>query len=152
MTEKITDLKTNLYDILSNHNVINLAYTDESNTPQCCALWYAADNKLSIYYLSELSTLHGSSLQDGGKVAFTINRDDQSWQEIVGIQGKGVVELLGKNRHAWEIYTSKYPFVLEQFPELQSALNSTQLWSITPTWFRLIDNRVEFGHKQEIQL
>jgi len=137
--------------MLSTHRVVNLAYTDKSGSPQSCALWYASDN-LRLYYLSSLSTQHGKSLQDGGKIAFTINRDDQNWQEIQGIQGQGFVRPIGRNSIAWQVYIQKFPFVTDQFSDLNEALQNTQIWEINPTWIRYIDNSISFGHKEELDL
>lgn len=118
-----------------------------------CALWFAHDDN-GIYYLSSLSTQHGEALCNGGQVAFTINRDDQFWKDIVGLQGRGKVNLVDENeiQNAWETYVSKYSFVAEQFPEIEQAIEKTKLWKLTPTWIRLIDNRVAFGHHEEFTI
>jgi uncharacterized protein YhbP (UPF0306 family) len=135
--------------MLSSHKVLTLAYHDEEG-PGGCALWYAHDKKMNLYFLSSLSTRHGSSIRSNPLVAFTIHKDDQDWQSITGIQGRGIVELCTDDQKPWKIYTKKFPFVLQRFDDLKSALEMTRLWKIIPTWIRRIDNRVSFGYKEEM--
>ena len=144
-------METRLDQFLSSHKVLNLAYTSNS-IPQSCALWYVHDSGFHLYFLSSTSTLHGSTLQDGAPVAFTINQDDQEWDKITGVQGRGYVQLVDESAHddAWGRYITKYPFTLLQFPALDQALKKTKLWVIKPSWYRLIDNSITFGHKEEI--
>ncbi len=136
-------------EFLKNHKVLNMGYMYRG-FPQSCALWYAHDSDLNLYYLSAETTKHGS-LHRGSAVSFTINKDDQDWQQIRGIQGTGMLFPTSDKQH-WEVYTQKFPFVLEEFPDLDTALQKSKLWIIRPNWIRLIDNTIAFGHKEEITL
>jgi uncharacterized protein YhbP (UPF0306 family) len=121
-------------------------------TPQVCAVWYVHNIQLDLYFLTSLTTLHGRTLERGGEIAFTINQDDQDWRLIRGLQGRGNVSMLENPKELqdyWELYCKKYPFVRDQFTDLVVALQKTKLWKISPTWLRLIDNSIEFGHKEE---
>lgn len=140
-----------LEDLLSSHRVLNLAYCDVDG-PGACALWYAHDSELNLYFLSSTSTRHGNVLQYNPEVAFTIQRDKQDWQSIIGLQGRGKVFNCKGDQLGWQVYTQKFSFVLQQFEDLQSALEKTELWKITPSWIRRIDNTVSFGFKEEINI
>lgn len=144
-------LAARLHTFLSQHHVLTLAYQDAAG-PGACALWFAADERLTCYFLSTLTTRHGAALAAGGAVAFTVQKDEQPWQAIRGVQGRGYCAPLPPDQHAeaWACYTRRFPFVVQQFPALEAALARTTLWHIRPTWLRLIDNRLGFGHKEEL--
>ncbi|NJM42553.1 MAG: pyridoxamine 5'-phosphate oxidase [Anaerolineae bacterium] len=138
---------------LSKHHVLNLAYAD-GPTVGACALWFAADEACTCYFLSSLTTRHGTALAHGGQIAFTVQKDEQDWRAIQGVQGRGWCEIVpdAGHVHAWAAYTARFPFVAQQFPDLQAALAKTQLWRMTPAWLRLIDNTKGFGHKDELTM
>jgi len=148
----MTSVNARVVEFLNSHRVINLAYADLEGKIQCCALWYAADAQLNLYVLSSLSTQHGKALQSGGEIAFTINKDQQHWKSITGVQGRGRIRLLDADHHAFDTYAAKFSFILEQFSGLEAALEETRIWKIRPTWVRLIDNSLGFGHKDELEL
>lgn len=146
-------LRVDLRQFLARHNALTLAYSDD-NGVGACGLWYAADDDLTCYFLSSLSTRHGLALQAGGDVAFAIHKDEQDWRTIQGVQGRGQCVLVSETRtmHAWQAYTQRFPFVLQRFTALDAALQTARLWQIRPTWLRLIDNAKGLGHQQEITL
>ncbi|MCS6848980.1 MAG: pyridoxamine 5'-phosphate oxidase family protein [Anaerolineae bacterium] len=146
-------LKDELRRFLAQHNALTLAYTDEAGVG-ACGLWFAADDDLACYFLSSPETRHGRALRDGGAVAFAIHKDDQDWRAIRGVQGRGWCSPVPAADAAgpWRVYLQRFPFVAQQFPDLEAALRTAWLWRITPAWLRLIDNTRGFGHKQEIML
>ncbi|MCS7060789.1 MAG: pyridoxamine 5'-phosphate oxidase family protein [Anaerolineae bacterium] len=135
---------------LNRHNVLTLAYRDAHGVG-ACAVWFAVDDRLHLYFLSAPHSRHGQALAEGGQVAFTVQKDEQDWQTIQGVQGIGLCAMLraGELDSAWQVYTRRFPFVTHQIPDLNHALGTAALWRIIPTWLRLIDNRKGFGHKQE---
>jgi uncharacterized protein YhbP (UPF0306 family) len=148
-----TRLHLELYEYLTRHNVLTLAYQD-SEGPQACAVWYAAGEDLTLYFLSAQSTRHGAALADGGKIAFAIQRDDQEWRSIQGVQGRGLCRPVTPEQraNAWQAYSRRFPFVIKPVQAIAAALAAMTLFSISPTWLRLIDNTKGFGHKEELFL
>jgi hypothetical protein len=152
-TEELTLLSA-IATFLSGHNVLTLAYADvtHQNGVGACALWFAVDEACTCYFLSTATTRHGAALAAGGSVSFTVQKDEQDWRAIQGVQGRGWCNLVAEEEQprAWAIYTARFPFVAQQFPSLTAALTKTRLWQIKPTWLRLIDNTKGFAHKDEI--
>ncbi len=146
-------LRRELFQYLARHNVLTLSYLDQ-NEPAACAVWYAVTDDLRLYFVSTTRTRHGAALQAGGKVAFTVQKDDQDWRAIQGVQGKGYCALIPPEQRdgAWETYSMRFPFVLQPFGSMAQALSVVTLWSITPDWLRLIDNTKGFGHKEELAI
>ena len=142
MTE---DLQPQLRAFLREHQVLTLAVAG----PYAAAVFYAADAELNLYFVTDPATRHGEVLSRENRVAGTIQRDRQHWQEIRGVQLTGrCTRLTGPERQAgWELYLNKFAFAGS--PELASAFAKTDLWKLTPDWIRLPDNGQGFGHKTE---
>jgi uncharacterized protein YhbP (UPF0306 family) len=144
-------LRSQLYVFLNRHHVLNMSYI-AAGAPAACAVWFATTEALTMYYVSSFKTHHGSTLKSGGQVAFTVQKDDQDWRLIMGVQGKGYCTPVTPEQRniAWETYSKRFPFVIQPFADLAQALSAITLWSIRPTWLRLIDNTKGFGHKEEL--
>lgn len=142
MTE---DLQPQLRTFLHEHQVLTLAVAG----PYAAAVFYAADDDLNLYFVTDPATRHGAALNRDGCVAVTIQRDRQRWQEIRGVQLTGqCARLTGAERRAsWELYLQRFPFA--GTPELAPAFAKVDLWKIRPDWIRLTDNGQGFGHKVE---
>jgi uncharacterized protein YhbP (UPF0306 family) len=142
-----------VHRFLLRHNVLTLAYQDDSG-PGACAVWFASREDLSIFFLSALTTRHGQALAGGQEVAFAVHKDDQDWRAIQGVQGRGRCQPVPQADQdaAWRAYIARFPFVAEQLPDLRAALARTVLWQVVPSWIRLIDNTRGFGFRQELDL
>jgi uncharacterized protein YhbP (UPF0306 family) len=86
-----------------------------------------------------------------GIVAGTVQRDEQQWHQLQGVQFHGPCRRLeGRARNrAWLLYVARFPFLESGNLVLTGALARTAIWEIAPDWLRLIDNRLGFGHKEE---
>ena len=137
------DLKQQLLAFLREHQVLTLAV----DGPYAAAVFYAVDDDLNLYFVTDPKTRHGQAL--GGKVAGTIQRDRQSWKEIRGVQLTGHCRRLTGAAAVvgWALFLKR--FALAGVAELAPAFAKVELWKITPDWLRLTDNRQGFGHKAE---
>jgi uncharacterized protein YhbP (UPF0306 family) len=127
-------------------------------------VFYAHDADLNLYFLSEEQTQHGRNLlanRDSGRtyaqVAGTIQADGQDWRTIRGVQVRGEARQVtgGELAHAAAVYGRKFAFVVALLAGndgpavLSGPLARARFWVLRPTWFRLIDNTVQFGFKEE---
>jgi uncharacterized protein YhbP (UPF0306 family) len=153
MDQKELELRQEIYAFLSRHQVMTLAYHDQQG-PGACAVWFAVQEDLTLNFLSALSTRHGAALTSGGQVAITVQKDEQSWRSIQGVQGLGFCQPVASEHRAsaWQAYSGRFPFVIQPFGNIVSALATITLWSVAPTWLRLIDNTKGFGHKEELSI
>jgi len=87
--------------------------------PYAAALFYAADDELNLYVVTDPTTRHGTAM--AGRVAGTIQRDRQRWQEIRGVQFTGQCsQLTGAERApGWTIFLKR--FALAGVAELAPA-------------------------------
>lgn len=140
-------------DALAACTVLNLACVGEDGAPHACAVFYAPAADGSLVFVSSRSTRHGRVLAarpEGVPVAFTIQDDDQTWQTLRGIQGRGTCHRqTGADLEAARAtYTARFPFVTAD-DRLADVLAAADHWRIRPSRLRLIDNSRGFGHKTE---
>jgi uncharacterized protein len=141
-----------LHRLLTLYNAMTLAYTDTEG-PGACALWFAPTDDLDLIFLSSPRTRHGTALFNGGNVAFTMQKDEQHWQSIRGVQGSGFCSCIPQEHmeSAWKTYSGRFPFVVQPFGTIAAALAKVTLWSVHIIHLRVIDNSKGFGHKDEYQ-
>ena len=145
-------MRERFLDFLRKHQVVTIAVTEPDGTAHAAALFYAVDDELNLYVLSEPASRHGRAMARTGPVAGTIQRDRQEWRDIQGVQFRGHCRrLTGTARQrGWKLFVARFPFARNTAAaRLAMALGKTALWRIEPAWIRLIDNRRGFGHKEE---
>ncbi len=134
-------------DFLTAHNALTLATTGPEGQPHAAALFYAYLPDLTLIFLSEPNTLHARHIGEGAPVAVTIQADGQDWRRITGLQMHGFA-VPTDDPAMRAAYLARYPFIART-DLLLRALQKVRFYKITPTWIRLIDNRLGFGHKEE---
>jgi len=153
LTAMSKGIRERLLVFLRAHRVLTVAVCDGEDAPHAAALFYAVDEKLRFYVVTDPSSQHGMAMLSRGIVAGTVHRDEQQWHEIQGVQFCGVCrQVEGSERSkAWALYTARFPFMASGNLVLTGALARTAMWRIETEWMRLIDNRLGFGHKEEWQ-
>ena len=148
---------------LAAHTTMTLATVGPDGSPAAAAVFYAHDDALNLYFLSEERTQHGQNMLASPLVAATVQADGQDWRAIWGVQMRGTASLVaaGELAHAAAVYGRKYAFVaallagsggpgLLGLPStLAGPLAKARFWVLRPSWLRLIDNTVRFGFKEE---
>ncbi len=147
---------------LADHTTLTLATVDPDGAPAAAAVFYAADDALRLYFLSEERTDHGRNLYNRPLVAGAIQADGQDWRTIRGLQLRGVAAIVtaAELPHAAAVYGRRFAFVGALLAAqragqagplaLTGPLARARFWVLRPTWFRLIDNTIRFGHKEEL--
>lgn len=159
----MSDLPSHVLAFLHHHDTMTLATIGPAGEPQAAAVFYAADDQLNLYFLSDPGSRHGRNLAQEPRVAATIQADGQDWQEITGLQIEGtaaVIEGTDVSARVAQLFAGRFPFLRELLgdgdtvdaPELQGPLASSRFYLLRPGWFRLIDNTRGFGHKEELTL
>lgn len=145
---------------LSAHTTLTLATMSPEGQPAAAAVFYAHDDALNLYFLSEERTQHGTDLLGNAAVAGTIQADGQDWRRICGLQVRGRARpTLGRDlAQAAMIYGRKYAFIAALLAGaagpavLVGPLAKARFWILRPDWYRLTDNTVRFGFKEELRL
>jgi uncharacterized protein YhbP (UPF0306 family) len=154
------DLRSRIAACLASHSTVTLATVGLNGKPAAAAVFYAHDAALNLFFLSEEGTQHGRNLLANPWVAGTIQADGQDWRSIRGLQLHGRAGLVAPAQlpHATMVYGMKFAFVggllggANGPVVLTGPLARARLWTLRPAWFRLIDNTVRFGFKEELLL
>lgn len=152
-----TSLSPSLDEYLSAQTTLTLATLNPDGTPQACDVFYASDGA-SFYFLSDPKTRHIQNLQRDPRVSATVHGGSRGWEDIRGVQiagHAGRVEGLGARTQGYRLYIAKYAFVGQWLPsaatlgQAHKLLGTIELYQVTATWIRWIDNMQGFGHKEE---
>ncbi len=133
-----------LFDSVS---TLSLATLDAEGRPHAANLYFAPDEALNLYFVSDPRSAHSRHVADRPDVAATLYAPVKMWQQIRGIQLHGTCMPLPDEQwgQAWRIYLKKFPHITE----IEDLVRSQRFYRIQPRWFRLIDNTVRFGYKVE---
>jgi uncharacterized protein YhbP (UPF0306 family) len=157
----MSELRSHLLAFLHNHDTMTLATIGPASEPQAAAVFYAADDELDLYFLSDPDSRHGRNLTREPRVAATIQADGQEWQEITGLQIEGTAAVVeGPNAIArvTRLFAERFIFLRGLLDdrdavgpsELGGPLATSRFYLLRPGWLRLIDNTRGFGHKEEL--
>lgn len=150
---------------LEAHSNVTLATAgggEPSGRPWAATVFYASDERLALYFVTDLRTRHGRDLAANARVAGTVGPHVTRWDQVFGLQMEGTAQVLdGSSRKAaLQVYLRKFPDVRRMFEApagdsermIAARLRDTPLWRFQPEWLRLIDNSRGFGWKQELTL
>ncbi len=157
MNTAVDDVQARVAAFLAGHTTLTLATVGPDGAPAAAAVFYAHDDALNLYFLTEERTQHGQNLLAHPQTAGAIQADGQDWRAIRGAQVSGrAVPVTGSElAHAAIVYGRKYAFVAGLLAGsggpgvLVGPLAKARFWVLRPAWFRLIDNTVRFGFKEE---
>ena len=147
--------------MLEAHNTLTLATTHDGR-PWAASLFFASDDKLNLYFVSDYRTRHAQDIAECDDVVATVNADCGSWADVKGLQITGDVnKVTGLKRvSALRVYLAKFSDVRALFeaprnPDeetIAERLKAANFYRLTPRWIRLIDNSKWFGYKLEVDL
>ncbi len=153
--------KKDILQILEKHNTLTLA-TCRGGLPWAASLFFASDDDLNLYFVSDHRTRHAADIAADGRVVATVNPDCGRWDEVRGLQIRGrAVKVTGAKRDAaLQAYLEKYSDIQRLFHAPASAcekviaerLGDAHFYRVTPEWVRIIDNSKGFGHNTEVDL
>ncbi len=142
------------------HNTLTLA-TCRDGEPWAATVFYASDEALRLYFVSDRRTRHAQHMLADPRVALTIDADVDAWSAVRGLQVAGTaapVDDAGRAR-ALGYYLAKFASVKALFEAPRSAdeqaiarrLQHTDFWCVTPGYIRLVDNSRGFGFRLELR-
>lgn len=128
---------------------MTLATTGADGTPHAAPVYFVADEgRKNLYFFSDAASQHSRDLQGNPRAAAAIHPPANGWQEIQGLQLRGSVRAVSPGEEwdqAWARYLVKFPFA----GELKEQVARSTLYAFHLDWVRWVDNRHEFGYKEE---
>ncbi len=133
--------------LLTETRALTLATLDPDGAPRATPLFFAFQPDLALLFLSDPDSAHMRNLARDPRAAVGLYPEVADWQEIRGLQMKGVVALVpqAERKAAMAVYQARFPFL----EALAEAVEAAGLYRFIPRWVRLIDNRRGFGFHQE---
>ena len=127
---------------IDEHHVLSLAISRE-NQPYCASCYYAYIPKTNRFlFTSDHDTRHIRDVIEGNnyRAAGTIALETRMVGKIRGIQFTGLLEELSGEplKECRAAYLKAFPF---------ARLIPLHLWSLTPDFIKMTDNRLGFGKK-----
>ena len=147
-------LDKRIAEFLAAHHVMTLA-TCGVGAVHAVSLMYALDG-LSLIWMSDPKSRHSQELERNPRVAATIAPDYTDFAAIRGLQIAGTAVRLASAAditHGTSLMLGRYGFLraLTTNPEsLLKAFNRSGFYRLHPETITLIDNTVEFGHKETL--
>ncbi|TDJ43322.1 MAG: hypothetical protein E2O50_04975 [Gammaproteobacteria bacterium] len=133
--------------------------TCNQDSPWAATVFFAADSKFNLYFVSDHRTQHGRDMAANEKVAATINPDCDNWNDVAGLQIRGTVSIVDgvERAKALALYFKKFPQIDALFarPEgeheetIAARLKAANFYKLKPEMIRVIDNEKGFGYRQE---
>ena len=122
--------------------------------PGACAVWFAVEENLMLYFLSSPATRHGAALINGGQIAFTVQQDDSGLARDTGNTRPGLVLAGDRGGTAPGLERLFQPVSVRAapVPGCADGADADDVVAVAPAWLRLIDNTRGFGFKQELEL
>jgi uncharacterized protein YhbP (UPF0306 family) len=153
------DLRGEILGFARAHHVLTLATCGPEGP---CALFYAADDELNLYFISSPGTQHCRLLAAQPRVAVAIHGMEHDWKRIRGLQidaTAGPVEELERER-VESLYLERFPALRPLLAGAGSADDRavagryafSGFYRIAPARIRLIDNARGFGWREELVL
>lgn len=143
------DTRARIAGLLGAQSTLSLATLGAGGDPMAASLFFAADDDLRLYWLSAGTSRHSLNLARRPAAAVTIHNQTWAWPEIAGVQMQGQAAIVPPGepwQTAWTQYAAKFPFVMS----MQAEVMKSNFYVFTASWMRLIDNRLGFGHQEEI--
>jgi uncharacterized protein YhbP (UPF0306 family) len=145
-------------DYVRTHYTMTLA-TTRQDRPWAATVFYAADDDLRLYFVSDPKTRHATEGEANPNVAVTIYEHDQDWSSIRGIQIEGRLDVVAREaRDAVEArYVARFPVIGRLLRAATSEAErlvgrrfaAATFYVVRPGRLRFIDNTRGFGHKDE---
>ena len=134
--------------VVNECTTLSLATVDERGGPWAANVNYAADEALNLYFISSPGSAHSRHIAARRDVAATAYAPFTRPAEIRGLQMRGRVEPIaaGEFEYVWALFLRRYPDAIA----FESRARSEQFYRLAPSWLRLIDNRIHFGFKAEM--
>jgi uncharacterized protein YhbP (UPF0306 family) len=136
---------------LAARSTMVLATVGPGGQAQSAPCFFVADRNLTLYFVSGVDSRHSRNLIERPRVATSIYVETHDWRDIQGVQLEGLAAQVEDQREltrVWSLYRGKFPFAADFVVEVEGS----NWYRVQPTWIRWIDNRVRFGHKEEIWL
>lgn len=127
-----------------------------NDTPWGATVFFASDDALNLYFISDLRTRHAQDIAANTKVAVVINPNNQEHGKLQGLQLAGEGQMLNGKEviNAFAVYIKRYPTIKSLISSVEKLISgSIRIYRIRPARICFIDEaRFGKGARQELIL
>lgn len=144
-------------DILAACSTMTLA-TCGPDGPWAADVFFASASAGEHFFISSPNSRHARNLLASASVAATVHPDPGTdWRSIRGLQIEGHAAAVPETEleRARSVYVAKFPFaaaLLRPDSEIAGKAAGTQFFVLRAQRLYLVDNRLGFGNRQEVEL
>jgi uncharacterized protein YhbP (UPF0306 family) len=150
MKSPLKEIPAGLRQLIETENTLALATVDAQGQPAIAPLFYIADERLHLYWLSARTARHSRHLRAHPETELAVFHSTTDWRAIRGAQCRGTVAVVtGARRQA---LLARYAERFGLGPTFQAAIRRSSLYEFRPAWIRYVDNSAGFGNKIELKL
>lgn len=145
------DIRQVIRAFLETQSTLALATVNTAGHPETAPVFYVSDDQFNLYWLSGTQVAHSVNLIAHNQVSGSIYPMIWQWTDIVGLQIKGVAQVISDERVREQIlliYLRKFQLP----PSFDNLIASSTLYVLRPSWLRWVNNGVQFGYKVELDL
>ena len=139
-----------LHHLLKQQSTLTLATTADDGAPCAAALFYIPDDSFALYWFSSETSEHSRNLARLPNTAVTICYATDQWQEIRGVQMRGVSQAV-RDQILREKITLAYVERFHLGDTFAAAITRSTLYVFHPAWIRYSDNSQSFGYNFEFK-
>jgi hypothetical protein len=145
MKDALRDL---ILDYLARNKLMSVA-TAWREAPWAATVFFAYDDSLQLYFLSERTTRHARNIAHNPKVAATINQDFGKPGLVKGIQLEGITQEVAFTDlpQVFTLYQNRYPWLTRYLPHpalIPEEKTMQRFYRIAPSKIFLLDDE-RFG-------
>lgn len=135
------DIKKLIRKYLETGRMMQVA-TAVDNQPWCCTVYFVADEKFNLYWISTPDRRHSKEIENNTKVAAAIAIKHVPGKDVIGLQVEGDAELVKDTQEiksTMRIYTDRYNRDEEWYKDFVAGKSGYKLYRIKPRLIVLFD-------------
>lgn len=125
---------------LNKNHVLSLCAAADGEMWSASCFYVTGSQPMSLYFMTELKTLHGTLMAKSSQVVGTIAPHPKTIALIKGIQFRGEATVLtdDEERHARHLYCTHFPVAIAM---------KAPVWRLALQHIKMTDNTLGFGKK-----
>lgn len=130
------NLKAQIFEYIAKNKIATIAVSFR-NRPWAATVFFAYDQNLALYFMSDIQTRKAKNILQNPKVAVAINEDWGGKGVVRGLQIEGKARMVAKKEteEAYFLFARRHPWVksfIHSEKDLHSEVQTNRLFKIIP--------------------
>lgn len=141
MNEQTKHIKRLIEEYLDKARLMQVA-TSKNNQPWACSVYFAYDDALNLYWISQPSRRHSQEIRINDKVAGTIVLPHTPGDDVRGLQFQGTAKELTQRKdieQAMKLYAKRYGMDAKRVSAIVENIDGHMCYVVHPVLYVLFD-------------